>query len=188
MFKLRFFCKKQGFTLGETLIAIVIAGILTSIAAPNLVSGYQKQKVKNASEQLKSYFKQAQKFAIRQGKGCTVKLVELDHTNPEERKITSTTGCLVDPDISIKEDLYKVDIKTNITGNPPSIEFTYRGNIEYAAETTESGDEDQGTFVISLNGTEYKSCVVMTEALGIIRNGYYDGSTSEISSGNCISN
>jgi prepilin-type N-terminal cleavage/methylation domain-containing protein len=182
MFKLKFSCKKQGFTLGETLIAIVIAGILTSIAAPNLVSGYQKQKVKNVSEQLKSYFKQAQKFAIRKGKGCAVKL------NQTTNKITSTAGCLVDPDIDIKEDLHQVDIKTNITGNPASIEFTYRGNIEYAAETTESGDEDQGTFVISLNGTEYKSCVVMTEALGIIRNGYYDGSTSEISSGNCISN
>ena len=174
MFVPKLTLKNHGFTLIETMTVLVIAGVLTAVAAPNLIGAYQQEQVKNTSEQIEFSLKEAQRFAIRQGQNCQVTL------NSTNREISSSDSCLVNK-MTLPDQIV---METNITGTPAIIDFIYKGNISHPSTSV---IDDIGTIVLSSsNGGEYKKCIVITQALGLIRSGFYEGSTSPIRSDNCI--
>lgn len=153
--------KNQGFTLIETLIILVIIGILSAIAAPSFLSMYKRNKVNDALIQVQGALQEAQRQAIRNNKSCTV---TIDTTN---KKVTAP--CLVTGDRIL-------DSSISIATNETSIQFSIKGTITLA---------DAGTVVLSNPDTSKKSCLVISSPLGIMRTGEYSGSTSPISKNNC---
>jgi prepilin-type N-terminal cleavage/methylation domain-containing protein len=157
----------QGFTLIETLIIVVIIGILSAIAVPSFLALLDRSKVNSALSQVQGVLQQAQREAIRKSKPCTVTLA------PATKQVTA--NCSVTSDRTLNSS---IGMETNET----SIQFSYRGTITLS---------DAGTvvFFTESNPTK-KKCLVISKPLGIIRTGNYTGQipsdvANPISKDNC---
>jgi prepilin-type N-terminal cleavage/methylation domain-containing protein len=168
-----FSLKQRGFTLIEVLIGTIISGVLLAISVPHVMGMYEQEQVRNSVGELQSTLQEARTQARRQGKRCTI---SLDTTN---NQITSN-GCLLESVVNLAEnDVLK--LSTNITGTPPSIMFSYKGDI------TLSAGGDSGIIVMSRSAnTEKKRCILIPEGAAPLKTGYYEGSISPIISNNCI--
>lgn len=153
--------KDRGFTLIETLIILVIIGVLSAIAAPSFLSLFKRNKVNDALVQVQGALQEAQRQAIRNNKSCTV---TIDTTN---KKVTAP--CLVTGDRIL-------DSSISMATSETSIQFSIKGTITLA---------DAGTVVVSSADTSKKSCLVISSPLGIMRTGEYSGSTASVSASNC---
>jgi prepilin-type N-terminal cleavage/methylation domain-containing protein len=167
-------CKNAGWTLLEIMIVILIIGILASLALPNMVEGIEKRKAQSALSQLKGTLQEAQRNSIKMGKECKVTLKGTnDNFDPPSIAVHSDTqyvGCL-----SSSETFFRnLQMRENFPGT--SISFSYRGN------TT-----NIGTFVVESPNARTKYCLVVSNFLGIMRSGVYNGSTSSVSASDCQS-
>lgn len=152
----------EGFTLIETLIIVVIVGILSAIAAPSFLGLFGRNKVDNALNQARGALQECQREAIRKSKSYTV---TLNTTNK-----TVTGDCLVTGSRNFNSGV-------NVQANETSFQFSYRGTITLA---------DAGTVVLStLDDPNKKKCLVISAPLGIMRTGVYDGSVTSIAAINC---
>lgn len=156
----------QGFTLLETMITIIVIGILSAIAAPSFLAMLNKNRVNSALSELQGTLQQAQREAMRKSKACTV---TLDPTKKTISSDCSTIGSSV------------LNSSIILATNETSFKFSYRGTITL---------NDAGTIVLSSNDNpNYKKCLVISSPLGIIRTGNYsDSTTSSITSDKCKKN
>lgn len=152
---------ERGFTLIETLIIVVIIGILSAIAAPSFLGMLNRNKVNAALVQVQGALREAQREAIRRNKSCTV---TLDTTN---KKVTAP--CLVTGD----RNLEGVAIRTSNS----SITFTFKG-----------GTGSSSTIVIASSDTSVtkQKCLAIATGIGIMRTGDYDATdTTGTNSNKC---
>lgn len=156
----------SGFTLPETIAVAIIIGIVAAIAVPSLLGFWRQQRVKTALVETTGAIKEAQRQAMRQGRLCRVNI------EPSSNQITgSPSNCL----LSNRFLDSAIVIRTNLSGTPPNIAFSYKGT------TTKSG-----TIVISSNFTNLQKCFVISLGTGISRTGNYTGSpTGNVSASNC---
>ena len=158
-----------GFTLIELASVVVIIGIITAIAAPNLLGMLNRYRVDRATATLVGAIKEAQRQAMRQGKLCRINI------NTASNSLTGTpANCL----LSERRISDNINIRSNIPGTIPNIAFSYRGS------TTK-----MGTIVISSDVTNSQKCFVISLGTGIARTGIYTGSkTGSVSATNCTNN
>lgn len=156
----------QGFTLIETLTIVVIIGILSAIAIPNFLGLLNRNKVNDALSKVQGAIQECQREAIRKGKDYTV---ALDTTN---NKLTG--NCLITGERTLSAGSA---IATNLSGTPPSITFYLRGNTN-----------NMGTIVLyTIDGSNQQmKCLTISNPLGIMRTGNYNGSTASVSANNCV--
>jgi prepilin-type N-terminal cleavage/methylation domain-containing protein len=163
--------KNQGFSLLETLGAIMILTILSSITLPSLFNWYNNNQVKAGVQIVATAFREVKNQAKVQGKSCNIIINSTQLTS-------NINGCLS----SSKELPDKVTIATNITGTPPAVSFSYKGNPGGLST-------DIGVIVVSLeNYPNYQQCLLISDGLGMIRTGVYQGTTSPITAANCVAN
>lgn len=162
----------RGFSMVETLVIFVIVGILAAIVSPSFMGMFNRNKVNDSLAQIRAAMQETQREAVRKNKSCEVKI---DTTNTT---ITATPAdCLpITRDFCEKrnssgtcEIASKVAIKTNLTGTPPKLSFSYKGNTNKL-----------GTIVVySADGsTIRKGCLVISNGIGLMRTGEYTGSVA----------
>lgn len=169
----------QGFTLIETLSVLVILGVLAAISAPSFLSLFNKNKVDATIDQVRGALQECQREAISKSRSCTI---TLDITNKKvtgDRLVTGERDLCDERDNSGNCIKSIVDIATDISDTPPKITFSFKGN-------TTNG----GTIVVysSDASTQKKKCLAISEGIGIMRTGKYDGSTAsptDITAGTC---
>lgn len=157
----------RGFTLIELLVAVVILGILAALGTPSLLGLFARFRVKLSIHELEGAIKESQRQAMRLGRLCRVNI------QPGTNVISGNPSqCLLN-NRKINDDIV---IRTNLSGNPPNISFSYLGN------TTK-----MGTIVLSSNYTDTQKCFVIALGTGISRIGDYTGNNSgSVSATNCI--
>jgi prepilin-type N-terminal cleavage/methylation domain-containing protein len=166
-----------GMTLLEISIVTVIAGILAAIAVPSMMGMLQGNKVKQGVDQVYSALQDAQGQAIRRGQKCTIKID--NSTTPPSIALNSVSqdkGCLASTNNQLPTGVL---MKHNL--NPSTVSFSYKGNTTLP---------DAGTIVIQTEkGKGEKQCLVISDGLGIMRRGVYNGdTTSSVTAGNCTTN
>ena len=142
----------QGFTIAETLMILVIVGILSAIAAPSFLAMNNKAKLDNAVNTVRAALQEAQREAMRKSKNCTLTL------NTPNNNITSNDGCLVTGDRTLPKGV------TMAYNGSNTINYGMRGNT-----TTNK------TIRLSLSdGSGQTKCLAVSLPLGMIRTGIYD--------------
>lgn len=174
----------QGFTLAETLIVVIVIGVLAAIVGPSFVGMFNKNKVSDSVDRIRGALKEAQREAINKSKTCVVDVpagnnitisspstTEDSNANgtldPGEDtngngRLDSTTPCLLSGNRSLD------GISLSYEGTPSSsrIKFDFKGRIDDVASAK--------TIIVSAPNTEAKKCLVISYGLGIFRNGDYD--------------
>lgn len=153
--------KNGGFTLIEMLATVLVAGILIALTAPSFATWYKNKQAQDGLDQLEGALKEAQRQAIRKSQSCSVQFT----ANTGSSITSPTQGCL----LSDRELSDQVSVATNLSGTPPTIAFSYKGNTTTSA-----------TIVISPadGGSGEKRCLVISNGLGIIRTGEYSATAS----------
>lgn len=160
---------ERGFTLIETLIILMIIGILSAIAAPNYLAFNSKRKVNDSVAKVQGALQECLRESIRRSKLYTLTL------DPTAKTVSG--DCLVTGARTLPNE---VVMATNLSGTPPTINFSYRGTITLP---------DAGTVVFSnANIPNEKKCLVISSPLAIMRTGKYDISATNITSDSCTIN
>ena len=156
----------RGFTLIELLVAIIILGILAALSTPSLLGLFARLRVNSSIQELEGAIKESQRQATRLGRLCRV------NVRPRTNVVSgSPTQCLLG-NRHIDDNII---VRTNLSGNPPNISFSYLGN------TTK-----MGTIVLSSDYTDSQKCFVIALGTGISRMGNYIGErTGSVSASNC---
>lgn len=141
----------QGMTLIETLIALVIAGILAAFTLPSMMGILKGNELKAAQDQVQSALRDAQRQAIRRSKKCTINFSSGDPVG-----ITANDNdCLSTVDRALPKGI------TLTSSNGKSFTYSFKGHTNNAATLTLS----------SPKGTGVKRCIAVAANLGIMRSG-----------------
>ncbi len=167
--------KNKGFTLAEMLIVVIIIGILSAIVAPNFFNWFTRYKIEEGLGEIKGALKEGQKQAMRQGIRCRIRI------NTATNTITGNPPRCLLSDRDLRDD---ISITTNF-GSPSSFPTTFQLSFSYKGNYAGIG----GKIVVSdVNSSQNRKCLVMTNGLGIMRTGNYQGDidrSSSITAGTC---
>ncbi len=172
---------QRGFTLIESLITIVVMGILGMIATPSFLTWLNNKKVEDVTAQVEGAIKESQLESIKKSQACTL-TIGVTITSAPANCLTSgerdlrklgmaTVG--TDPNSNPNNNASGISISTANLGTPAVINFTYKGTIP-----TMSG----GTGIITIyqaSGAASRKmrCIVIASGIGIVRSGTYTGAT-----------
>ncbi len=160
----------RGFTLIESMVTVIVFGILASLAAPNLLTWFSNKRVEQGLGKIQSSLLEAQRQAIRQSRNCIV-------TIPigTDVQITASPDSCLSSDLASTRTLQKLSVRqSNLSA---TVTFDYKG------ETA-----NQATVVVSTSGggTIKQKCLVLSGPLGLMRTGtYLSTDTTGSSDTNC---
>ena len=152
----------KGWTLIEIGVVSVVVGILAAISFPNLAGIQARAQLMSATNDVKVALQQAQRNAIKRGTSCPVSITAANGTVD-----SSTGGCINNP-VNLPASYRGVSLVSGST----DISFSYKGNPTFTPVPSPLVDQ-----IIRLNstGTSDVRCLVISEKLGIIRSGFYNG-------------
>ncbi len=182
---------KSGFTLAESLVAVLVLGILSTIAMPSFLTWVNQRKVDDVLAQIEGTFREAQGVAIKKSQACTLNLGVTLPGKPDSIGITATPGnCLPtgSRDLSqlglsaLQKNDTGIEIKiANLNDNldkKPQLNFSHKGTI--------FNQPNPGVIVVYNSQTEVrKRCLAISGNLGLMRTGEYIGSMENLSADEC---
>lgn len=149
--------KNLGFTLIESLVVVMIVGILSTIAIPSFMAAQNRAKLNQATEMVIASLQQSQQQAIRSNQSCTITL------DKSANKILGEQGCLLSGDVNLPDS-----IDLDYSGASGTIQYGIRGNT-----TTNK------TVILKVkDNSSNAQCLTVSAPLGIIRIGSYDAVVS----------
>ena len=159
----------RGLTLVETLVVVIMVGVLAAISAPSFLSWLESRRVAEAMAQLEGAIREGQRQAMRSNTNCVINVPS--GANPT---ITATPAtCLP----TGPRNLENVTVRRNSgTNGLHQIRFGFQGRTA-----------NTGTAVVALTANPtLQRCLVIAPGLGVMRTGIYSASdTAGMTAGNC---
>jgi prepilin-type N-terminal cleavage/methylation domain-containing protein len=156
----------RGWTLIEVGVVVIIVGILASLALPSFNKMQARNQLRGTMSEVQGAFQEAQRNAIKRGAACTVSVNTTIDDVSNNKNISSTTpGCVPNPVKILPNSGISFILPTSNT----NIAFSYKGNPSTATDQT---------IVLTHEITSLEPrCLVIATGIGIMRSGYYQGST-----------
>ncbi|TVP64742.1 MAG: type II secretion system protein [Nodularia sp. (in: Bacteria)] len=157
----------RGFTLLEILVALVLIGILSAIAAPSWLGFLNRQKVNTAQSQALSLLRNAQSNAKREKLNWQVcfwddgsQVLATVHKTPSNKQCQTTNGKPL-----IQENSSAIGFTSNFLQDTPSsgkyrVQFKYDGSV--------NGQMGRITFTPRNNNVS-RRCVIVSTLIGAMR-------------------
>ena len=149
---------RNGFTMVELMVVIVIVGILSGLAIPTYMRNWQDERLNSATKRTIAWLDDLRRSAIQNSTVCRA---TIDTTN------TSLTGVCDNKSTEQKVLDLQQEIPNSsglsfslMGSTPPTWIFTPRGT------TTTEGD-----LHISLAGSDLGRCLTLMRPLGLLRSG-----------------
>lgn len=164
----------KGFSLIETLIVVIVIGILAAIAVPSFISSFDRVKLNQTVAEVRGVLQEAQREAIRRSQACDV-ILDLSR-----RAVTAS--CPISGDRQLPG---RVEMVTNIsqaTGNPIKISFGILGTAEFTVSSAvnpppPTDSSGKIIFYVSHSLIHEKKCLAISNTLGLTRAGAYTGNS-----------
>jgi prepilin-type N-terminal cleavage/methylation domain-containing protein len=157
---------QSGFTLIETLIIVLVVGILAAISAPSFLSWLNSKRVDHALVEVEAALQETQSEAIKRSKECTL---TIPAPPPSGTNAVLTGTCLVSGDRTLQ------DVSLSHTPNPTSA-----WNITFDFKGRNTKDTDKGIIAVSsLDSTNVQpKCIQISKGIGLRRDGKYNSADS----------
>ncbi len=166
-----------GFTKTEMVVTIAIIGVLSAIALPGFLSWLANRTVEEATADVVGTLREAQAEALRLNQGCRVQidtatnLLSAQTIPPLGNPTAPVTNCLPTGSRQLNEDP-QLQLSSSFGAN--TLNFTYRGT----APTS-------GIIVVRHQAGTRPRCVVLSEGIGVIRDGFFSGDPATPAIENC---
>jgi prepilin-type N-terminal cleavage/methylation domain-containing protein len=157
-----------GFTLIEISIGLLVLTLLAAVSIPqigNFAIMLRRFQTNSTFDEVKNTIKEAQRQAIQLGKTCQIKIDTTAKTINVNNE-TTDRGCLLNP--------LNFDALTSPSTNNPTtiktsssdgiITFHFQGNTDTLQ-----------TIVVSNESRDYNKCLVISNGIGMMRSGEYNG-------------
>jgi prepilin-type N-terminal cleavage/methylation domain-containing protein len=144
-----------GFTLPETLLALVLVGLLAQLGLTSASRDLALARLEAASRRVMVGLERGRDAALREGRPCAMSLEATGWQEPQAGTLPACEGAALD----LGEGLGgpAVNLSHNL---PAAVRFTSHGLII-----------DGGTVLLSTEGTDLVRCVVVALPLGVTRLG-----------------
>ncbi len=152
----------QGFTLIESLVGIVIVGVLSAIAAPNFLNWYNNRKIDEVLAEVEGAIKIVQSSAVKNNTTCRVTI--------EPQQVTANPSQCLPTGVRLIDGT-NANLATERAGSN-EIVFTAKGSATIVA--------DQSVIVIfdqDAPSSRQMRCIVVSSGVGLIRTGDYVAET-----------
>lgn len=163
----------KGFTLVEMIAAVIIVGIIASLAGPNLLGMFNQTRVKDGLVQVEGAIREAQKLAQRRGQTCTIVFTTNASGTSVVQPAPGFNGCLLNnrelPDSVFFSLLNSGSLDLVDSSNEIQLSFSSKGNPDV-----------EGIMVIShTQSPTTQKCVQIEGLLGTILTGNYNSTTQK---------
>ncbi|MBV5257834.1 prepilin-type N-terminal cleavage/methylation domain-containing protein [Synechococcus moorigangaii CMS01] len=175
--------ENRGFTLIELLTALAIAGILAAIASPSMIGFVNKSRIRQAQADVFGILLDSQRNAIKNSGDCVVTL-----TPGVESTITSTCS----PERRLSNAQLRHNGAESNGGGDQILEETNTLTFNFKGETTDainaSGDSTNLVIIISDRdgNRSYQRCIVISDGIGLVRQGQYPANEATTNPTECI--
>lgn len=160
----------QGFTLIEILVTIMIAGIMTAIAAPSFMTWVNNKKINDISTKIEGALKEAQSTAGRRNITCSVLITTTTVSSTNAKCLPFGTRNIQDktPDVGISNSNLEIAGTGGTSGT----------TITYLSLGTANITPKTATIIIyrtneTTNGI--KKCIVVSKGIGTVKTGNFTG-------------
>lgn len=156
-----FITSKQGFTLIEVLVVIIVVGILSAIAAPSWLTFTEVRRLNTAQNQVYRSVREAQSNAKREK--LTWQASFREQNNVVQWAVHPITVTPANASWNNLDSHVRLDAETTLqtSNGARRIEFDYRGSVNRPP---------LGRITLSSrNGGKAKRCVIISTILGAIR-------------------
>jgi prepilin-type N-terminal cleavage/methylation domain-containing protein len=168
--------KQEGFTLIETLVTVVIVGVVAAIAIPSFTGWMTTKRIEDTLARVEGALKEARSSAVKKNRSCTL-LITVQ--NVSAIRVDSVTGS-TSPDPAClpsgERDFSGINPNISLLGTGGTsgtlVTFSLRGTTPIT-QTTEAilvRRRDR-------NDDQKIKCLVLSSGIGAIRTGSYSEST-----------
>ncbi|NCJ05489.1 prepilin-type N-terminal cleavage/methylation domain-containing protein [Synechococcales cyanobacterium C] len=187
--------RQRGFTLPETLVIVIVIGVLVAFTAPSLAAFLDSMKVNQVTTELRAMFQESQRQAIRTDSICLVGVRRFStssnagsnpsgHAKGHRWRTEFVADCAAAAQVPDE-----VQVVTNLqprskNENEVEVKFSPAGSAEFAVQTARSSssppvDPSAKMVTFSPERETAQKCVVISSSLGLARIGDYKGSTDD---------
>lgn len=157
----------HGYTLIELAIALVITSILAALGLPTVFTLLRGNAVANTADNLEYIVREVQHRARYYKEGCSIIFLE-DNANHSTPPIRLSGEC----SLQLGKISDKVQVSTNLVDS--QVSFSFQGIM-----TSPSTTGEHAMIAIATDNIPEKRCLIMSNLLGVVRQGIYDGSMQE---------